>query len=346
MRVPATADRDARLAAHGRVSTALALLSDVRAAELVATAVPVGDGIGGRAGELEVDGTRVFVKRVPLTDLELRPEHRRSTANLFGLPLFYQYGVGSCGFGAWRELAVHTMTTDWVLADVHPDFPLMHHWRVLPDTPPEGFVDYLGGIEGAVAHWDGSAAVRQRLEAIADSSASLVFFLEHVPQTLGAWLEAQDDLPAAAVWAERRLERGTAFMRERGLVHFDGHFANVLTDGRRLYFADFGLALSSRFELSAAERAFLAEHRHYDHFYTVSHLLRCHLLEGVRDRTEHLDFLRAWISGSRPDTLAPAVAGLVDRHARTALLFDAFCGGLLNGSKSTPYPAAELVASL
>jgi hypothetical protein len=31
----------------------------------------------------------------------------------------------------------------------------------------------------------------------------------------------------------------------RGLTHFDTLFENIVTDGRRLYFSDFGLALSS-----------------------------------------------------------------------------------------------------
>lgn len=143
----------ARLAAHGRVSARLSRMSDRRLGEAVSSAAPLGSGIGGRAAELDVDGTRVFVKRVPLTELELRPHHVRSTANLFGLPVFYQYGIGSAGFGAWRELAAHTLTTDWVLTGAYPDFPVLHHWRVLPDSPPEGFTDEFGGIEGAVAHW-------------------------------------------------------------------------------------------------------------------------------------------------------------------------------------------------
>jgi hypothetical protein len=58
-------------------------------------------------------------------------------------------------------------------------FPLMYHWRVLPDSPPEGFADEFGGVDGAVAYWDGSPAVRERLEAIGRSSAGLVLFLEH-----------------------------------------------------------------------------------------------------------------------------------------------------------------------
>ncbi|CAM5675047.1 hypothetical protein SCANM63S_05404 [Streptomyces canarius] len=107
--------RAARLAGYGTVSTQLSLLSDHRLGEAVAAATPLGSGIGGRSAELDINGIRVFVKRIPLTDTELRPENVRSTANVFELPMFYQYGVGSAGFGAWRELAVHTMTTNWAL---------------------------------------------------------------------------------------------------------------------------------------------------------------------------------------------------------------------------------------
>ncbi|MER7364008.1 hypothetical protein [Nonomuraea wenchangensis] len=111
--------RAARLTAHSAVSTSLALCSDRALGELVDAAVPLGSGIGGKSALLEVAGTPVFVKRVPLTDLERQPEHVRSTANLFDLPVFCHYGVGAIGgpgFGVWRELAVHTMTTNWVLA--------------------------------------------------------------------------------------------------------------------------------------------------------------------------------------------------------------------------------------
>ncbi|MET8416475.1 hypothetical protein ABZV41_12190 [Streptomyces sp. NPDC005098] len=115
--------RAARLAGYGTVSTQLSLLSDHQLGKTVAAATPLGSGIGGRSAELNISGTRVFVKRIPLTDTELRPENARSTANVFELPMFYQYGVGSAGFGAWRELAVHTMTTNWVLGDEYAGFP-------------------------------------------------------------------------------------------------------------------------------------------------------------------------------------------------------------------------------
>lgn len=127
---------EARSAAYGAVSTSLALRSDRQLGDLVDAAVPLGSGIGGRSALLEVGGRPVFVKRVPLTEFERRPERVRSTANLFGLPTFCQYGIGGPGFGAWRELAVQIMTTDWVLGGQYQGFPLMYHWRVLPDAAP------------------------------------------------------------------------------------------------------------------------------------------------------------------------------------------------------------------
>ncbi|MFF7443255.1 protein kinase family protein [Streptomyces sp. NPDC008122] len=345
--------RAARLADYGTVSKQLSLLSDHRLGEAVAAAAPLGSGIGGRSAELDVDGTRVFVKRIPLTDIELRPENVRSTANVFALPMFYQYGVGSAGFGAWRELAVHTMTTNWVLGDEYAGFPLMYHWRVLPDSPPEGFTDVFGGLEGAVAHWEGSPAVRDRLEAIGRSSHSLVVFLEHVPHTLAGWLadHRKTAVPAGGDgWPFRRVEQalmdGAAFMSSRGLVHFDAHFANILTDGRRLYFADFGLALSSRFDLAANESDFLADHLTYDRCCTASHLLRYHLLDGVRGDTEPEAFLHDWIAGRRPGGIPPGITAIIDRHAGPAAVVDSFFRRLCTESKQTPFPAAEIERQL
>lgn len=345
--------RAARLAGYGTVSTQLSLLSDHRLGEVVAAAAPLGSGVGGRSAELDNNGTRVFVKRIPLTDIELRPENVRSTANVFGLPMFYQYGVGSAGFGAWRELAVHTMTTNWVLGGEYAGFPLMYHWRVLPDSPPEGLTDEFGGLEGTVAHWEGSPAVRDRLEAIGRSSCSLVVFLEHVPHTLAGWLAAQRQaaVPEGGAgspfrWVEEALMGGAAFMSSRGLVHFDAHFANILTDGRQLYFADFGLALSSRFDLSADESSFLSGHLAYDHCYTASHLLQHHVLDGVRGDTEREVFLHDWIAGRRPGGIPPGITAIIDRHARPTVIVDSFFRRLFTETKQTPFPAAEIERQL
>ncbi|GHB88238.1 hypothetical protein GCM10010348_01600 [Streptomyces anthocyanicus] len=343
----------ARVPAYAAVGARLSLLSDRRLGNAVSAAPNLGRGIGGRSAELDVEGTRVFVKRVPLTDVELQPEHVRSTANVFGLPLFYQYGVGSTGFGAWRELAAHIMTTGWALKNEYAGFPLLYHWRVLPDSSPTGFVDGFGGVEGAVAHWEGSSAVRRRLEAIGSSSFSLVLFLEHVPQTLAEWLvDSRDTAPRQSggespyPWVENALLRGTEFMSARGLVHFDAHFANLLTDGQRVYFADFGLALSRDFELSAEERDFLDDHLVYDRSYAPDHLLRHHLPHDVRGGTEHGAFLREWVDGHQPADIAPDIGAIIDRHAPHAIVLDDFHHRLLTQSKRTPFPAAEIKRAL
>ncbi|MFJ2270579.1 protein kinase family protein [Streptomyces sp. NPDC087849] len=342
-----------RVSAYADVGARLSLISDRRLHDAVAAAASLGSGIGGRSAEMQVAGMRVFVKRVPLTDMELQPEHVRSTENLFDLPLFYQYGVGSAGFGAWRELAAHILTTGWVLKDEYAGFPLLYHWRVLPDSPPASFADEFGGVEGAVAHWDGSPAVRRRLEAIGRSSFSLVLFLEHVPQTLGAWLGEARDVAwqerggqSPYLWVEDALRRGAEFMSARGLVHFDAHFSNLLTDGRQVYFADFGLALSRDFELSAEEAAFLADHLVYDRCYAPGHLLRHHLPDSVRGGADHRTFLREWVAGHRPSGVPKDIGAIIGRHARHAIVLEDFHHRLITQSKGTPFPATEVQRAL
>src|SRR5262249_19520615 len=98
----------ARLVKYSDVSTALALLNDHQLDRLVDKAQAIGAGIGGTSALLDIAGAPVFVKRIPLTDLERHPQNVMSTANVFGLPTFCQYGVvayGGPGFGAWREVA-------------------------------------------------------------------------------------------------------------------------------------------------------------------------------------------------------------------------------------------------
>jgi hypothetical protein len=293
-----------RLAAYSAVSTSLALLSDRALAKVLDAAAPIGSGIGGKSALLEVAGMPVFVKRVPLTDLERWPENIRSTANLFELPLFCHYGIGGPGFGAWRELAAHAMTTSWVLADDYEGFPLMYHWRVVPDSTP--LPEELSDIDGTVAFWGGGAQVRRRIEELRDSSASIALFLEYIPQNVHQWLGEQINAPGeaadgACAMVERNLEAGISFMNARGLLHFDAHFQNILTDGERLYFADYGLAISSRFDLSKDESAFFKRHQNYDRCYTAMYtsqwLVTALFGSGREDREARL---RAYARGEIP----------------------------------------------
>ncbi len=316
------------------------------------TAVPIGSGIGGTSALLEVAGSPVFVKRVPLTDLERQPEHVRSTANLFDLPVACHYGVGAIGgpgFGAWRELAVHTMTTNWVLAGQHDGFPLMYHWRALPgSTPlPEEWAD----IERAVAYWGGGSQVRTRIEALNRASASIALFLEYIPQNLHQWLNGQVAAGDAATdracaMVERNLQDGVSFMNARGLLHFDAHFENILTDGHRLYFADYGLAISSRFELSPQEIDFAERHQDYDRSYTATYLVNWLVtaLQGYRtdDRDGRYALVRAYAEGEHPTGVTAEVAAIIARHARVAAVVSDFNRRFQQQSRQVPYPTEEI----
>src|SRR5690349_413540 len=103
---------DKRLTTHAAISTKLSLLNNECLLRLLEKAVPLGTNIGGITSLLTINDTNIFVKRIRLTDIERRPENIMSTRNIFELPLYYQYGIGSAGFGVWCELAIHTMTTN------------------------------------------------------------------------------------------------------------------------------------------------------------------------------------------------------------------------------------------
>jgi hypothetical protein len=62
---------------------------------------------GGIAGRKTLMGHRFSLKRLRVTAREV--EASSSTRNVYGLPLFYSYGVGSADFGAFREVAGHEM---------------------------------------------------------------------------------------------------------------------------------------------------------------------------------------------------------------------------------------------
>ena len=339
----------ARVAAYGAVSTSLALLSDRALSELLDTAVPMGSGIGGKSAMLEVAGRPVFVKRVPLTDLEKRPEHVRSTANLFGLPVFCHYGVGTIGgpgFGAWRELAAHTMTTNWVLAGDYEGFPLMYHWRVLPDSIP--LPEELADVEGAVAYWGGGSQVRRRIEELQQASSSVALFLEYIPQNLHQWLSTQIEVGGTAAdqacaMVEKNLQAGISFMNARGLLHFDAHFENILTDGRRLYFADYGLALSSGFDLSREETEFFDRHRDYDRWHGAAYYVNwlITVLYGCRGE-ERYARVRAYAQGEIPTGIPMEAAAIIARHAPVAAAVSSFNRKFQRKSRQTPYPVEDI----
>jgi len=349
----------ARVHRYSDAASALALHSDRQLGEALEQARTLGAGIGGTSVLLDIEGVPVFAKRIPLTDLERRPGNVMSTANLFGLPPFFQYGlaaIGTPGLGAWRELAANVMTTNWVLAGRSAAFPLLYHWRVLPGAPPPS--DEHADVEAVVQYWDGSPAVRDRLHALARASAGILLFQEFIPYNLDNWLSAQlttgqDAAITASAMVESCLLTDVAFMNGQGLMHFDGHFGNILTDGDRLYITDFGLATSTRFDLSKQEIDFLEHNQTHDIGYALMRLVNwlvtdiCGVrlpLDGIpRERNE---YIRACADGAEPTGAPPAVAAVIRRYAPVAAAVNDFYWDLYGTSRTTPYPSEKIERAL
>jgi hypothetical protein len=219
---------------------------------------PSGGG-WGRSQTLNLGRTPVFVKRIPVTDREL--ENAFSTRNLYDLPTYYNYGVGSAGMGVFRELAAHIKTTNWVLGGEIAAFPLMYHYRIVPFTGKRAEPD-IERHRANVEYWGGSASIDKYLLDRANAQHELVLVLEYVPHTLGPWLAKH---PSRLNRALEELRATIHFLRKNGVIHFDAHYWNVLTDGQHIYLTDFGLVLDRGFALTPAEQIFYRQHLDYDY---------------------------------------------------------------------------------
>lgn len=322
-----------------RAAAVLASRDAGELAALVESGQESGVGVGGGSTRLTVDGVPVFAKRIPLTDLER--DHPRSTANLFDLPAFCQYGIGSPGFTAWRELAANVSVTDAVLAGETESFPLLYHWRILPGRAPVP-AEYAD-VDAVVAALGGHPAVRVRLEALAAATCSLVLFCEYVPHALRDWLS--DNAAGKAGVLEQQLSLIVTALRRRELLHMDGHFGNLRTDGERLYLTDFGLATSPRFALSAAEHDFVRRNATHDADYAAMRLVNWIVTAVCGVATPATGgpvarnaYVRACATGRLPADVPPAVAAILTRHAPAAARMNDFYWKLFAGDVHAEYP--------
>jgi hypothetical protein len=331
---------------HNKLMQTLALMNDSDVIDLVLHAQRVHKGIGGESFLATVDGSKVFIKNIPLTALEEHDAHLRSTANLFDLPLFYQYGVDSSGFGVWRELAAIEQTTQWVLDNLCPNFPLLHHWRILPNKALS-FATLLSEaeIEKNVKYWNNSDPVRHRLQAISGASSCIVLVCEYFSQTLEGWLNkeilaGEKRAKAALDHVDSSLACVNDVMTKKGMVHFDAHFRNIVTDDGELFISDFGLALSSEFSLTNEEKSFLERHKNYDRAMAAVSILHC-ALTTIFDRESWAHRLKDFVNGDEK-ILPSFIHPMANKFGKIALVMDQFFFELQHVSKSTPFPDEKI----
>ncbi len=343
----------ARVLRHRNVLAELAGISDLALRDLILDAPALRSGIGGESTLLHIDDTPVFVKRIPLTETERRSENVMSTANIFDLPAYCHYGVGGPGFGVWREFSTHAITTNWVLTRQLDRFPLLHHWRVLDGLPPAPTPGEHLDIDATAAFWR-SPTVSDRLAAVAGATASVVLFLEYVPHRLDQWLDAQIDLgnetlDSAIAMVHRELITYVPTMNRRGLFHFDAHFGNILTDGRRLVFTDFGLAASPRFDLSADESTFVGLNHTHDSCHTLTRLVDWivgRLVPGIDDVESRNEYIRRCAEGRHVDELSGSAATVLRRYAPVAQVINEFYWTLHTEDPTVPYPTVQIDRAL
>jgi hypothetical protein len=78
---------DERFIDYDRISKRLTTLSDQYLKNLLEKTAFNHSGIGSTSAYLTIDGVSIFVKKIPLADLERKDKNVMSTVNLFNLPL-------------------------------------------------------------------------------------------------------------------------------------------------------------------------------------------------------------------------------------------------------------------
>lgn len=243
-----------RRARYAKLSTELAYFDDAALRRLVGASA--GAPGWGDVRMVELAGERVFVKIIPLTDLEL--DRPYSTRNHYRLPSYYQYGVWSAGFGAWREIVGCLTATNWVLAAATVGFPLTYHVRVVRRA---GRTTGLPDLDGYVRYWNSSRSIERYVTERTGGTHEAMIFMELLPHSLADWLARR---PEDAPRLIGQLIDTAGFLRGQGIAHFDAHLANLMTDGETSFLTDFGLLLDARFDLTVREREFLGRHRLFD----------------------------------------------------------------------------------
>jgi hypothetical protein len=313
----------------------------------------------GRNHVLDIGQTKVFVKRVPLTELE--HENLFSTKNLYELPTYYNYGVGSAGFGAFRELVANIKTTNWVLEGATSFFPLLYHYRIIPFSNEQTDADRQW-LQGYVEYWNSNENIGNYIRARAGAPYELALFIEHMPYSVEPWLREH---PAKIGQALEDLRDAATFLRENGVVHFDANFDNVLSDGEHAYLTDFGLVLDERFSLSQDEALFLKQGAEYDYAEILGSLgfflfdvfralpdadrQKVMAKYGVADemhgamQTSILLRNIEEIAAEGILTLDPSLLAIAVKYRDIIVLFlDFFASMRGNKQKDTPFPYAQL----
>ncbi len=243
----------------------------------------------GKMSVTKINGKKVFIKKLPCTSLEHR--NHLDTSNLFDLPTFYNYGVGSAGINCFRELQMHIKTTGWVLNGDIVNFPLLYHWRVAPVRSKLLTKTVRDKISREARYWNSDKNIKKYLLERAKAPFEIIMVIEYFPTVLHKWLK--NDINNVISF-EKQVYPILDHLHDNNIIHFDAHQGNFMVDNHGIiYLTDFGLVLDTTFNLSAAEIRFFNRNRYHTHAVALS--IICQPLLALTRYTDNKQDI-AWLN--------------------------------------------------
>ena len=246
---------DERLKKYGKTSDALHYMCTDNLTKLILSNV-VGQGYGVNS-VITINHTKIFIKAIPVTKTDL--SNMYDTSNIHNLPMYYNYGVGSAGFGCWRELAFHIKASNYVINEQCPNFPILYHYRIIESKQIAAKSKKYKFEKESFEYWGGNKNIEVYLKERSNTNYFIVLCLEYFPITV-----YEINLIEKTKWYMSQISTIITFLKKHEVIHFDAHPGNLVTNGKILILTDFGLVLDKSFNLAKPEIAFFNKNTNYD----------------------------------------------------------------------------------
>lgn len=218
----------------------------------------------------KISGYDVFMKKIPLTTLEYN--NMFDTSNLYNLPTFYNYPIGSAGINCFRELTMHIKTTNWVLEGKIKNFIMMYHYRIIKKE--NHIIDDIQkeNINKKVeTKWNSNKNIKKYLIERLNAPYEIIVVMEYFPITLNEWLK--QDITNVYSY-KKQIYPLLNFLQEQHVIHFDSHSKNfVVSKEGIIYMIDFGLVLDLEFNLTKEEIKFFNKNTMFDYGLSIMNIL-------------------------------------------------------------------------
>ena len=194
------------------------------------------------------------------------------TSNLYNLPTFYNYPIGSAGINCFRELTMHIKTTNWVLEGKIKNFIMMYHYRIIKkenhiiDDIQKEIINKKVKIK-----WNGNKNIKKYLIERLNAPYEIIVVMEYFPITLNEWLK--QDITNVYSY-KKQIYPLLNFLQEQHVIHFDSHSKNfVVSKEGIIYMIDFGLVLDLEFNLTKEEIKFFNKNTMFDYGLSIMNIL-------------------------------------------------------------------------